>query len=184
MKILHIAAHMGGGIGSAYVGLGTCGLDQTILLLEKPIDLASLEKVQGAGFRILVTPDKGTLRRELTSADLVLFNWTHHPALTQFLYEFPEIPLRSILWCHVSGNYFPHISAGLVQAFDRAIFATPYSLELPQLKALGDRCGGGFQYTEKGVKDCTKCLFPHRRENYPQVVERFGEIAELVRKKG
>lgn len=141
MKILHIAAHMGGGIGSAYVGLGTCGLDQTILLLEKPIDLASLEKVQGAGFRILVTPDKGTLRRELTSADLVLFNWTHHPALTQFLYEFPEIPLRSILWCHVSGNYFPHISAGLVQAFDRAIFATPYSLELPQLKALGDRCG-------------------------------------------
>lgn len=52
------------------------------------------------------------------------------------------------------------------------------------LYALGDRCGGGFQYTEKGVKDCTKCLFPHRRENYPQVVERFGEIAELVRKKG
>ena len=26
------------------------------------------------------------------------------------------------------------------------------------LYALGDRCGGGFQYTEKGVKDCTKCL--------------------------
>lgn len=52
------------------------------------------------------------------------------------------------------------------------------------LYALGERCGGGFQYTEKGVKDCTKCQFPHKRENYPLVVERFGEIAELVRKKG
>lgn len=51
------------------------------------------------------------------------------------------------------------------------------------LYALGDRCGGGFQYTEKGVKDCTKCLFPHRRENYPRVTERFAEIAEMVRKK-
>lgn len=51
------------------------------------------------------------------------------------------------------------------------------------LYALGDQCGGGFQYNEKGIKDCTKCIFPHRRENYSQVVERFKEIAELARKK-
>ncbi len=51
------------------------------------------------------------------------------------------------------------------------------------LYALGEKCGGCFRYTEKGIKDCTGCLFPHKPENYSQVVERFSEIAELVRKK-
>ena len=48
------------------------------------------------------------------------------------------------------------------------------------LYALGRRCGGNFRYTKKGIKDCTDCLFPHRRENYPEVVRRFGEIARRM----
>ncbi len=51
------------------------------------------------------------------------------------------------------------------------------------LYALGESCGGGFRYGEKGIKDCTECLFPHRRENYPRIVERFREVAELAKKK-
>ncbi len=50
------------------------------------------------------------------------------------------------------------------------------------LYALGDKCGGAFRYNVRGIKDCTLCLFPHRRENYPKVVERFQEIAEIARK--
>ena len=34
------------------------------------------------------------------------------------------------------------------------------------LYALGRKCGGNFRYTEKGIKDCTNCQFPHKRENY------------------
>lgn len=48
------------------------------------------------------------------------------------------------------------------------------------LYALGDRCGGAFSYTENGRKDCTGCVFPHRRENYPAVLARYPEIAALV----
>ena len=44
MRILHIAAHMGGGIGAAYAGLGDCGQEQSILLLEPPQDAASLTR--------------------------------------------------------------------------------------------------------------------------------------------
>lgn len=50
------------------------------------------------------------------------------------------------------------------------------------LYALGERCGGAFAYTEDGVKDCSACLFPHRRENYEKICARFCEIAELCKK--
>ena len=48
------------------------------------------------------------------------------------------------------------------------------------LYALGESCGGAFTYTAKGVKNCTACAFPHRRENYDAVLERFPELAELA----
>lgn len=48
------------------------------------------------------------------------------------------------------------------------------------LYALGDRCGGNFQYTEKGVKNCTNCLLPHRRENYGYVTGKYQEIKEVA----
>ena len=37
------------------------------------------------------------------------------------------------------------------------------------LYALGDRCGGNFTYTESGIKDCSSCLRPHKRENYDSI---------------
>lgn len=138
MKLLHIAAHIGGGIGAAYIGLGTCGLDQTILLLEPPQDQTMLSKVKDAGFHVLQNADDFVVERELRQADAVVFSWHHHPAMTLFLQQMPAIPIRSILWCHVSGNYFPHISADFVRKFDETIFATPFSLELPQICALGN----------------------------------------------
>lgn len=138
MKILHIAAHMGGGIGSAYAGLGTCGQEQRVLLLEPPRDRTALEKVRAAGFQITERAECSRVEQELAWADVVVFSWHHHPALTKFLHDFPAIPVRSVLWCHVSGNYFPSISAGFVRQFDQSIFASPFSLDLPQIKALGE----------------------------------------------
>ena len=51
------------------------------------------------------------------------------------------------------------------------------------LYALGENCGGRFRYTEKGVKDCSACDFPHRKENYEAVLRRFPELAKLAAKK-
>ncbi|MGN0775907.1 MAG: cysteine-rich small domain-containing protein [Candidatus Ventricola sp.] len=50
------------------------------------------------------------------------------------------------------------------------------------LYALGRACGGSFIYDEQGVKDCSGCTFPHRRENYDRVIARYGEILEVVRR--
>ena len=52
------------------------------------------------------------------------------------------------------------------------------------LYTLGEACGGGFTYTQKGIKNCSACTFPHRRENYDAVLARFPELAELARQRG
>lgn len=51
------------------------------------------------------------------------------------------------------------------------------------LYALGDKCGGNFTYTEKGIKNCTNCLIPHRRENYQYILSKMGPILEMAKKK-
>lgn len=50
------------------------------------------------------------------------------------------------------------------------------------LYALGDRCGGNFRYTEKGIKDCTNCLIPHSPGGYDYILKKYPEIAELAKK--
>ena len=51
------------------------------------------------------------------------------------------------------------------------------------LYTLGENCGGNFTYTPDGIKDCSKCLKPHRRENYLKVMEKMGDVMDLARKK-
>ena len=51
------------------------------------------------------------------------------------------------------------------------------------LYTLGERCGGNCRYSEAGVKSCEQCAFPHYRENYRAVTERFPELAALAAKK-
>ena len=50
------------------------------------------------------------------------------------------------------------------------------------LYALGDQCGGSFCYTETGVKDCTNCLRPHRRENYEKIMDKMELVLEMAKK--
>ena len=52
------------------------------------------------------------------------------------------------------------------------------------LYALGESCGGNFSYTEQGIKDCSQCLRPHRRENYESICEKVSDVLELTKKTG
>ena len=51
------------------------------------------------------------------------------------------------------------------------------------LYALADQCGGNFTYTKEGIKDCTHCLIPHRRENYQKITAKMGAVMELAKKR-
>jgi Zn-finger protein len=50
------------------------------------------------------------------------------------------------------------------------------------LYALGKDCGGNFTYTETGIKDCSGCLIPHRRENYERIMAKMEQIITLAKK--
>ena len=50
------------------------------------------------------------------------------------------------------------------------------------LYALGENCGGNFTYFGD-VKDCSNCMVPHKRGNYQYIMDKFGEIVELAKKK-
>lgn len=48
------------------------------------------------------------------------------------------------------------------------------------LYALGPKCGGNFHYTENGIKDCSQCMIPHKRENYGYITGKFQEIVQMM----
>lgn len=48
------------------------------------------------------------------------------------------------------------------------------------LYALGRHCGGACVYLPSGCKDCSACVFPHRRENYDRVLARWADLQCVV----
>ena len=76
---------------------------------------------------------------------------------------------------HKACEYFPCHAGADPEKFSCLFCFCP-------LYALGDKCGGAFAYTADGVKDCSNCLKPHRRENYNAICEKIGEVMELAKK--
>lgn len=70
-------------------------------------------------------------------------------------------------------EYFPCHSCDNPESFNCLFCYCP-------LYALGRSCGGDFIYNEKGIKDCTNCLLPHRSEEYDRIPEAFWQILEAV----
>ena len=72
-------------------------------------------------------------------------------------------------------EYFPCHSGANPETFSCIFCYCP-------LYALGENCGGNFIYTENGIKDCSKCLRPHKRECYGDITQKVGEVIRLVQK--
>jgi len=51
------------------------------------------------------------------------------------------------------------------------------------LYVLGEKCGGNFRYTPEGRKDCSNCTFPHRKENYDLIINRYPEMEKVMCRK-
>ena len=76
---------------------------------------------------------------------------------------------------HTACEYFPCHKTDHPEDFNCLFCYCP-------LYALGRRCGGQFTYTSQGVKDCSACTIPHRRESYDAVIARYGDIMALIRR--
>ena len=51
------------------------------------------------------------------------------------------------------------------------------------LYALGDQCGGNFEYLPSGVKSCLKCCIPHGRGGYDYIMSKIGGITDMAKRK-
>ena len=77
---------------------------------------------------------------------------------------------------HKDCEYFPCHTGANPETFSCLFCYCP-------LYCLGENCGGSYRYTDKGIKDCSGCLRPHRRENYEAISTRMKDVLELVKKK-
>ena len=77
---------------------------------------------------------------------------------------------------HKKCEYFPCHSTGDPDNFNCLFCFCP-------LYVLQDRCGGNFTYTKAGYKDCSRCLVPHKRENYDYIIGKYKEIVAAMPKR-
>jgi hypothetical protein len=144
-KVLHITAHMGGGVGkvissvSRYANNSSSSFSHRIVLLEKPEKLHFVEAARREGVDVHICPDYREVGRQMQDADIVQLEWWHHPSMARFLRYFPHVAVRLVIWCHISGTYYPWLPFGLVRIPHTFLFTSGFSLENPLWSAAEKR---------------------------------------------
>lgn len=141
ISILHLTAHLGGGIGRALSGLvlntpRDSGARHAVVCLEKPEKNHFMEKIRSANCNVFVAPDRELFQILVNEADIIQLEWWNHPATIAALCEAPLPAMRLIIWCHVSGLQTPVIPAGLISAAHRCLFTSPCSYEATEVQQL------------------------------------------------
>jgi L-malate glycosyltransferase len=132
LNVVHLTAHLGGGVGRALAGIAANADDSeahSFVCLEKPEKNQFVDLIAQAGCEVLLAPDQQTLLAKLGNADIVQVEWWNHPALLGCLAGLPELPMRLVIWCHVSGLSTPIIPALLLGLPHRFIFTSASSLQ-------------------------------------------------------
>lgn len=144
IEVLHITAHLGGGVGKALSGLvrqaaaSGSGVRHSIILLEKPEKSQFLDIARDSESAVYITPDATELQRLVTAADVVQLEWWNHPATIGCLCQTDFPAMRLLVWSHVSGLGNPIIPPRLVKAAHRFLFTSPCSCEGTDMKELPD----------------------------------------------
>ena len=142
MDVLHLTAHLGGGVGKALCGLvaraaqSGAGMRHAIVCFERPEKDQFLNQARDAGCEVVVCPDSEKLAARVRNADVVQLEWWNHPATIQALCRLPAVPMRLIVWSHVSGLHNPVIPQGLMLAAHKTLFTSPCSFEAMEVAAL------------------------------------------------
>jgi glycosyltransferase involved in cell wall biosynthesis len=151
MRILHIAAHLGGGIGKAHAAIARelpPGVEQTFLLLEEPIDRRHADALARCGACVIVERDPSRIRALALQADIVQLEYWGHPLLNEYA-QFGFAPgVKTVCWCHVSGLFQPALPVFL----DADRFVLTSDISLPVMpRAVRSRTSvinSGFGFTD------------------------------------
>ncbi|MGH6788203.1 MAG: glycosyltransferase family 4 protein [Pseudolabrys sp.] len=176
MKILHIAPHLGGGVGKAHAAISAAlpkeAVRQTFVLLEQPKDRRYVEMVEGAGACVAVAENLDQIADLAGEADIVQFEFWNHPRLFECLARCDFRPMRSVFWSHISGLFKPLIPPGLIQESARFVFTTEASRSIPYVAQATPR---KTSVINSGFGFATVSPRARRRDNRP-VIAYLGTI--------
>ena len=147
MNVLHITAHLGGGVGKVLAGVVTesmrrnDGIHHVVACLEIPEKRHFIDRLRSHGAEVLIRPSAHRLTQAIRRADIVQLEWWHHPLVAGWMCAGTLPPMRMIVWSHVSGLYPPEIPPAFIQAPHRFLFSSDCSWEHPSLASL--RAGAG-----------------------------------------
>ena len=150
MKVLHLAVHLGGGIGKAHAALAPhlpADIQQRFVLLQEPIDDRYIKTIKRHGGEIVTGADTPMIRRLIADADVVQFEYWGHPALDALISEI-DIPRASVCWLHISGFGKPSLPLSLLHAVERVALTSPISRPLlaAQLQRKTSLINSGFGF--------------------------------------
>lgn len=133
IKVLHVTAHLGGGVGRVLSSLAINSLksdvEHIILVLEKT-ENDQFEKLCKQNNIKVYIAEECDLNVLLSDADIVELDWWHHPLTSEFMDKYlGKIETRLLIWSHISGCSYPYIPVKLINYPDEFVFSSPYSYE-------------------------------------------------------
>lgn len=125
MRILHLAAHLGGGAGKAITGM--LQAEDTVILLENPEKDYYVKIAVQKAAEVLIDPTREVIKHKMEEADVVLINWWGHPLMVEFLAKLPQVECHLAIWNHVNGCVYPYLKYDFLNIFDQILFTTEFS---------------------------------------------------------
>lgn len=144
LNVLHLTAHLGGGVGKALSGIilstpADAGIRHEIVCLEIPEKSQFVDKLSDAGCPVTINPSPEALAERIEAADIVQLEWWGHPAIPAALCRGPLPPMRLLVWCHVSGIHTPIFPERLLNEAHGVIFTSPCSYAAQEVARLSSR---------------------------------------------
>jgi len=139
MHILHVSAHLGGGVGKAHAALSAAmpfPARQSFLLLEEPRDRRYADEIERLGRRVDIAAGLADVAARAADVDIVQFEFWNHPKLFECLARTAFPSMRAVMWSHISGLFRPVIQPAFFAEADRFVFTSPASLEIPDVQAM------------------------------------------------
>lgn len=161
MHVLHVTAHLGGGVGKVLSRLveessrARDGIRHTVACLEALEKTHFADHLSNAGGMLEICPRDDRLRELIGQADIVQVEWWHHPQVARWLCSGVLPTMRLVVWSHVSGLQPPVIPPAFAAAPHRFLFSSPCSWEHPQLAGLDPeaRCRIDAVFSSGGFDD-------------------------------
>lgn len=131
INVFYITAHLGGGAGKAISGLikDLTNYDNTLLLLERPVDTKYYNACIDAGINVTVSDDIQVIRHLVEDSDLIIFNWWCHPLFVKVFQALDGIDKKIIIWSHINGLHYPYLPFEFINMFDGCMFTSPCTFE-------------------------------------------------------